>query len=305
MTQLNELYSFEEQSSPIPPGLHLLANLSGFTDAGHTLNQVSEHIFSELDHELVLSFSNDELLDYRSRRPVMYFERDHIASYEPAVLGIYLVHDEANQPFLYLQGYEPDFRWDAFAEAIAELVDALDVLDFTWIHSIPFPVPHTRPIGVTVSGNRKELIATVSEWKPQTQVPGNILHLIEYNLTKTDLPLAGLVMLVPHYLAETDYPQAAVMAFEQISAATGLVFPTDSLREQGAKVLVKINEQVSKNEDLAKMIDAIEAGYVDEKSLLTRPRISKPTTQLPSADEIAQELEGYLANRRKNAADEF
>ena len=69
-----------------------------------------------------MQFSNDELLDYRSRRPVVYFERDHISDYQPAVLGIYLAKDEAGEQFLFLHGYEPDFKWEAFAEAFESLI---------------------------------------------------------------------------------------------------------------------------------------------------------------------------------------
>jgi hypothetical protein len=93
----------------VPSGLQLIASLNGFTDAGSTISQVSDNIFSNFDHQLVIEFDNDELLDYRARRPVMYFEKDHIADYEPATLGLFLVYDEARQPFLFLHGYEPDF----------------------------------------------------------------------------------------------------------------------------------------------------------------------------------------------------
>ena len=152
MTHSRRLFEFKDGFEEVPTGLHLIAGLSGFTDAGSTIGQVADQIFANLDTRLVVQFKNDELLDYRSRRPVMFFERDHIEHYEPPVLGLYLVHDEVNQPFLYLHGYEPDFRWEEFAEAVLDLAEGLEVADFTWVHSIPFPIPHTRAVGVTVSG---------------------------------------------------------------------------------------------------------------------------------------------------------
>ncbi|MEY4322030.1 MAG: hypothetical protein RL167_758, partial [Actinomycetota bacterium] len=101
----------------------MVGALSGFTDAGSAIKQLAEHIFDNLNYELVVRFNNDELLDYRSRRPVMFFEKDHIASYSPPVLAIYLVSDEAGEPFLFLHGYEPDFKWEAFADAIVGLIE--------------------------------------------------------------------------------------------------------------------------------------------------------------------------------------
>ena len=179
---MKKLYE-EFTHGQIPSGLPMVALISGFSDSGSTIAQLSDHFFSELSHELVLSFDNDEFLDYRSRRPALFFEKDHIESYEPPSLAVHLVLDEAQQPFLLLEGYEPDLRWEAFAASLLEIIQRLGVSSFTWVHSIPFPIPHTRPVGVTVSGNRKDMIERFSEWKPQTQVPGNVTHLLEFRLS--------------------------------------------------------------------------------------------------------------------------
>lgn len=303
MVQPRDLFTIHDVGTEVTLGLHMIGGLSGFTDAGSTVSQFSEQIFLNLEHKLLVSFNNDELLDYRSRRPVMYFEKDHIESYEPAILGIYMVWDEARQPFLYLHGYEPDFRWEAFAEAMTFLIDFYAVSDFTWVHAIPFPIPHTRSVGVTVSGNRKDLIEQTSEWRPQTQVPGNVLHLLEYRFAADQIPTAGYVLLVPHYLSESEYPQAAVTAFEQVTMATGLVFPTDDLRDENTRFLGKLNSQVQENEELANMISNLEQGYLNEKTGPNHAPIRKPDSKVPNADEIAAELEDYLASRRKNAAE--
>ena len=230
----------------------------------------------------------------------MYFERDHIEHYEPAMLGIYLVYDEANQPFLYLHGYEPDFKWEAFTDSLLDLIDILGIVDVTWVHSIPFPIPHTRSIGVTVSGNREDIISRFSEWKPQTQVPGNVLHLLEFKLAESGIDIAGLVLLVPHYLADAEYPEAAIAAFQQVSAATGLVFPTDPLREESARFMKKLASQLEENTELSRMISTLEQGYENEKTGPARAPISKPAVKIPSAEDIAAELEDYLAIRQRN-----
>jgi hypothetical protein len=281
----------------------MLGMLTGFTDAGSSIGQLSSHFFATLDSELVIKFNNDELLDYRSRRPMLFFEKDHIESYEPAELGIYLLRDEADQPFLLLDGYEPDFRWEAFANAISELCADLQVQSFTWVHSIPFPLPHTRPIGVTVSGNRKDLIERFSEWKPQTQVPGNIVHLLEYTLTKQELPVSGFVLLVPHYLADNEVPGAAVTGLELISAATGLVFPSDELRDSSRKFLDKVNSQIEENAELAKLVATLESSYNSSDGPARAP-IGKPQTAPPNADQLAEELENYLAAMRRTGEDQ-
>lgn len=294
------IYRVLEPSADIT-GLPLVAMLSGFSDAGSTISQVSEHLFSHLDNELVISFDNDQLLDYRSRRPVLFFEKDHIESYEPSTLAIYLLHDEADQPFLLLDGYEPDFRWEGFADAISSLVDEYSISSFTWIHAIPFPIPHTRAIGVTVSGNRSDMIERFSEWKPQTQVPGNVVHLLEYRLAGRGIETAGFVLLVPHYIADNEVPAAAITALEMISAATGLVFPTDDIRDRNSAFLAKVTTQVEENPELQKLIATLEQGYSSGEGGPSKAPIGKPLAAPPSADQIAEELENYLATMRRNS----
>ncbi|MEY3561309.1 MAG: hypothetical protein RL068_461 [Actinomycetota bacterium] len=298
MAELYRVYDVESEVQ----GLPLVVLLSGFTDSGSTISQLSEHLFAHLDNELLIKFHNDDLLDYRSRRPVLYFEKDHIDSYEPPTLAIYLVHDEADQPFLLLDGYEPDFRWDAFAEAVLEICESLAVSSMTWVHSIPFPIPHTRPTGITVSGNRKELVERYSEWKPQTQVPGNIVHLLEYRLGQAGYPTVGFVLLVPHYLADNEVPSAALSGLELIASATSLVFPSDEIRERSEKFVAKVNSQLEDNPELAKLVATLEQSY-SSGSGPSRAPIGKPVVEPPSADEIAEELEKYLATMRKNDPD--
>lgn len=299
-----EIYSWIASSESVEPGLPMIATLTGFNDSGACVSQFSDHLFSNLDHELLLTFSNDRLLDYRSRRPRMFFEKDHITSYEPATLAIYSFSDEAGKEFLLLDGYEPDFGWNEFSEAVVDITRKLEASSLTWMHAIPFPIPHTRDIGVTVSGNRHDLIDEYSEWKPQTEVPGNVLHLLEYKMSGYGVPVAGFVMLVPHYLGDSEMPQVALKAIELVSRATGLVLPSDSLRESGKKFLAKLEKQVQENEELQKMIGNLEAGYKNSDLGPMRAPIAKKSPEMPSADQIAEELEGYLMQMRRGENEE-
>ena len=283
----------------VPEGLPLVAGLTGFADAGSGVSQLGTYLLGTLDNEVVATFDADILLDYRARRPIIYFDQDHLTDYQPQTLKLYLAYDELRQPFLFLSGFEPDFRWEAFTEAVLGLIERFKIRTVTWVHSIPMPVPHTRPIGVTVSGNRSDLIETMSIWKPHTQVPANALHLLEYRLQQLSYPTAGFILLVPHYLADTEYPAAAVAALDSISAATGLIFPTDRLRQEDREFVANIDEQVAGNPELGRLVGTLEErhdSYMEDTQL--RSPLTDSDGELPSADEIAAELENFLAFRR-------
>ncbi len=297
------LYDLNPDLTEVPEGLHLVAGLTGFADAGSAVTQLSDYLVNTVDHRIVASFDTDMLLDYRARRPTIYFDQDHLTDYEPASLALYLATDDIGQQFLFLTGFEPDFQWERFSAAVLQLIDRYKVKTTTWVHAIPMPVPHTRPIGVTVSGNRVELIDALSVWRPHTQVPSNALHLVEYRLQQMHHATAGFVLLIPHYLADTEHPDAAVAALESISAATGLIFSTDKLREEGREFLAKIDAQVETNHELARLVGTLEErhdSYMEGNPL--RSPLTDEDGELPSADEIAAELENFLAIRHRGQA---
>ena len=299
MPDPDDLFAIEGDLADVPRGLHLVAGLTGFADAGGAVGQLAEHLHGTLEHRTVVEFDQDQLLDYRARRPIITFDQDHLTDYAPATLRLSLAHDELHQPFLLLTGFEPDFQWERFTRAVLGLIDRLEVASTTWVHAIPMPVPHTRPVGVTVSGNREDLIEAMSVWKPVTQVPSNVLHLLELRLYDRGLPAVGFALLVPHYLSDTAYPQAAVAAMESISASTGLIFPTDSLRESGREFLGKVDEQVGANEELQKLVSALESRhdtYMEGTSL--RSPLTDEDGFVPSADALAAELEKFLVIKR-------
>lgn len=281
----------------VPAALPLVVLLTGFTDAGGAVSQTVDYLRDELEHQLVWRYENDVLLDYRARRPVVSFDQDHLTDYRPPRLELTLARDTLGHPFLLLAGYEPDFAWDAFTRSVREFAVSAGVLSVTWVHAIGMPVPHTRPLGATVSGNRAALTEAHSVWKPHTQVPATAGHLLEYRLAEDGMSVAGFVLLVPHYLGDTEYPAAAIAALDSITAAAGLVFDVDGLRNDNEEFLGRVAEQIAASEELGRMLQGLEERYDAYMAGATQASPLLHEADLPSADELAAELERFLANR--------
>lgn len=298
-----ELYERVANAPAVPHGLPLVILLTGFTDAGSAVSGLIEHLRDVTDPQPVAVYDNDLLLDYRARRPVFVFEQDHLTEHRPARLELSIAHDTLGQQFLLLSGYEPDFAWNAFTQTVLDFAEEFAVSGVTWVHSIAMPVPHTRPISTTVSGNRKEIAASLSVWRPRTQVPGTAGHLLEYRFAERGDRVVGFVLLVPHYLAETENPEAVIAAADRIMGATGIVLGLDDLRENRDEYLGKVEEQVAGNDELRQMVNTLENRYDaymagrDPEDMERFDDGGFDERDLPSADELAAELERYLATR--------
>jgi proteasome assembly chaperone (PAC2) family protein len=275
----------------------LIHALEGFSDAGHAIKLAAQHLKDTLDTELVASFAIDELLDYRSRRPLMTFKTDHFTAYEEPELILYALHDSVGTPFLLLAGMEPDLRWERFITAVRLLSERLGVRQVIGLGSIPMAVPHTRPVTMTAHANNKELIAEHTPWIGEVQVPASVSNLLEFRMAQHGHEVVGFTVHVPHYLAQTAYPPAAEALLAEVGKAAALQIPLAGLAEAGAEVYGKINEQVEASAEVAQVVTALERQYdafvaaQENRSLLAHDE------DLPSGDELGAEFERFLAQQ--------
>ena len=271
--------------------------LEGFSDASHAIRLAAEHLKNSLDTELVASFAIDELLDYRSRRPLMTFKTDHFTGYEDPELNLYALHDSVGTPFLLLAGMEPDLRWERFITAVRLLAERLGVRQTIGLGTIPMAVPHTRPVTLTAHANNKELIAEHTPWVGEVQVPASVSNLLEFRMAQHGHEVVGFTVHVPHYLAQTAYPPAAEALLAEVARTGSLQLPLAALSEAGAEVYGKINEQVEASTEVAQVVAALEQQYdafvaaQENRSLLARD------DELPSGDELGAEFERFLAQQ--------
>ncbi|MFD4531083.1 PAC2 family protein [Kitasatospora sp. NPDC058397] len=283
-------------------GLVLLQHFEGFMDAGEAGGQVVAHLLETGSPQVVARFDHDRLVDYRARRPAMVFDRDQWASYEPPEILLQLVRDGAGAPFLLLTGPEPDVEWERFAGAVRELVERFEVRLAVDFHGIPMGVPHTRPVGLTPHGNRLDLAAGYPQWFEQAQVPGSAQALLEYRLAEAGHDVLGFAVHVPHYVARSEYPAAAVLILEAVQSATGLVLPGTRLRERVGEVYADIEEQLAHGDgELRSAIRGMEGQYDAVAGAESRESLLAEPVDLPSADELGRRFEEFLAEHERGA----
>lgn len=299
MLDPHELYELTDDLPELGQPV-LIQALTGFVDAGNATRIAREHLLTTLQSRPIATFAIDQLLDYRSRRPMMLFVEDHWESYDEPRLELHLMHDDAGTPFLLLNGPEPDLQWERFIAAVTALVRRLDVRLTVGLNSIPMAVPHTRPPGVTAHASRRELIAGYEPWLQRVQVPGSAGHLLEYRLGRQGRDAMGFAVHVPHYVAQAEYPAAAEQLLASVSRSTGLLLPTEGLRSAAELVRADIDRQIAETDDAGGLVRALEEQY----DAFTRGRagtnlLATQTGPLPTADELGAELERFLAEQTR------
>lgn len=285
---------------PDSAGLVMLYHFEGFMDAGDTGDQIVERLLDSQPYITVARFDVDRLLDYRARRPMMTFRRDRWVAYETPRLELRLLRDATDAPFLLLSGPEPDNEWEGFTAAVCEIVDRVRARLSVTFHGIPMGVPHTRPVGLTPHGNRTDLVPGQGSVFDEAQVPGSAAALTELRLAESGHDVLGVVAHVPHYIARSTYPDAALVVTEAITSATGLVLPevAHGLRTEALRTQNEIERQLAEgDEELVSVVRGLEQQYDAVAGAETRGNLVAEPAELPSAEELGAVFEQFLADR--------
>ncbi|MBE1585979.1 proteasome assembly chaperone family protein [Nonomuraea angiospora] len=291
-----DLYELADDAPELPDPV-LLYHFDGFVDAGAAGRLALGHLLAELEHRVVATFDVDRLLDYRSRRPIMTFDTDRWVECESPELAVHVAKDATGTQFLVMSGPEPDREWELFTKAVSDLVERLKVSKIVTLHGIPMAVPHTRPLGLTMHASRPELINSQTSAFGRVQVPGSVAALLELRLGAQGHDALGYAIHVPHYLAQAEYPTAAVTGLEAVTRGTGLVFPLDALRDAARRTTTEIEDQIQASTELSTAIKGLEQQYDAFAGGAERENLMAETTPMPTGDELAAQFERFLAER--------
>lgn len=286
------LFSYESHVDPRRVHARvLLVTLGSFADAGHAQRLIDDHLRNTLTSHQLGSFDADQVVSYRDQRPTILFSSDQFGQYRTPSLGLYEVKDAVGENFLLLAGPEPGLQWERMAAAITEIVDRHDVALIVVVGSMPMPAPHTRPVVVSKWATRSELLPGNKPLFGTILMSSSFPLMMAQRLGEKEHDVIGLTAHVPHYLADTDFPDAAIALIGGIEDVAKLKIPTIQLAVAAGVVRAQIGHQVSQSVELGEHVEQLEQSY-DE--FHRQRELSAAEEQLPSADEIGEAAEEFL-----------
>lgn len=273
------LYRLEDHARLDGPTL--IAAFDGWIDAGGGATAAAERLAD--GGELIATFDPDQLFDYRARRPTLDIVDGKLAEITWAALTLRR-SPIAGRDVLVLTGAEPDYRWQAFAAAILDLVRRLGVVEWISIGAIPAAVPHTRPVPILGTTSRPGLLRGGVEAGPAgtLRVPSAALSVLELSIAEAGIPALGYYAQIPHYVSGP-YPAAAVALLEAVRRHVPIEVPTSLLEEEARQLRARLDAATALEETTRQYVERLEA-MVDEE-------------RLPSGDELITEIERFLRDR--------
>jgi proteasome assembly chaperone (PAC2) family protein len=269
-----------------PPELRdpfLVVHLHGWTDAGLAGQTAAVFLRSRWNAVPLAVFDTDELIDFRSRRPVVRLDGGTVEEVTWSPIELLQATPGGERDALLLLGPEPDFRWRAFCDDVVEACRSLAVTEVFGLGAFPAPALHTDPVAVVGTSADSDLAARLETVPAIVELSSGIQTVLEERLHRAGIPATGLWARVPPYLAGGAHPPAALALVETLARLTGTAIETTELDAATKDHLEQVEQAIRERPQIAEFVDQIR-GMVEQGA----------DERIPSGDEIAAELERFL-----------
>ncbi|MCB0971612.1 MAG: PAC2 family protein [Acidimicrobiales bacterium] len=290
------IYDLHDQPALTDPVLIVV--LEGWIDAGYAAATAAQVLLDGVDSYPVATFDSDALLDHRARRPIMHLVDGVNTGLSWPSLELRAGIDAEGNDLLLLLGSEPDHAWKAFSDAALDLAQGFGTRLVVGLGAYPATVPHTRPVALSVTAANEELAAVSGLLRGTLDVPAGVQAVIERRADEAGIPALGLWAQVPHYVSgdPTPYHAGSLALLHQLERTAGLSLPTGTLTSDATDTRRRLDEAVASNPEHLAMLHALEARH--DEMIAEGATAEGP---LPSADELAAEVEQFLRDQGPDA----
>jgi proteasome assembly chaperone (PAC2) family protein len=269
----------------------LIAAFEGWNDAADAASTAVRYLrerwsarpFATIDHEDFYDFTltrpQVRLVQGITRR-IDWPETEFSAAALPGT-----AHD-----VIVVLGHEPQLKWRTFTEQVVGLARELGVEMIVILGALLADVPHTRPVRVTGTAADGELVRRLHLGRSTYEGPTGIVGVLHDAFSRAHLPSASLWAAVPHYVASTPSPKAALALVRRAADLLAATVDTDDLEIAVAEYEQQVSEVVAADDDVVAYVRRLEMGADDADDV--------PGLEMVTGDALADELERYLREQR-------
>jgi proteasome assembly chaperone (PAC2) family protein len=276
-----------------PDGLRapaLVCAFKGWNDAADAASSAITFVGSALGAKRFATIDPEDFYDFQATRPrVKLVDGEAREIVWPAVELYEARVPRAPRDLILLSGSEPSFRWRTFSSLITELAEVLGTQLVVTLGALLADVPHTRSISVTALSSDRSLIARLGLSPSSYEGPTGIVGVLHAACQQAGLPSASLWAAVPHYIAATPNPKAALALVRKLEGLVGVAVDASELEHAASDYERQVNAAVQSDPDVQAFVERLEQAAGSEADDETGP--------LPSGETIARDLQRFLRQR--------
>ncbi len=273
----------------------MIAAFTGWNDAAEAASFALATLRDSWEVRRFGVFDADEFFDYQTNRPqikliegvtrTIEWPENHLSA------TVSSLEAAGGRGAVLLSWPEPSIRWHSISGAVIELARELGVELVVTMGALLADVPHSRPVSVAANSQDPALVENLGLSASRYEGPTGITGVLHRACAAAGLPSVSFWAPVPHYLPAIPSAPAALALLESLTGLLGMDVDTSSLERGAASYQEQVSAAVNQDADLSSYVRMLEDRFDAQAD--QGPR------DLPSGDDLARELEGFLRDQRR------
>jgi proteasome assembly chaperone (PAC2) family protein len=280
----------------------LILAVAGWNDAGEAATSAAQFLCSRLNAEKFASLEPEEFYNFAERRPHVRLVRGQREITWPANEFFYVQDPSLVQDLVIGVGIEPHLKWKPYIKAILDLARQCQVGMVLTLGASLAEVVYSRPVRITGSTTDPELSARLhlNVSTSRYEGPTGIVGILNDACRREGIPTVSLRANVPHYLSDIPNPKAMYALVRRVLGVLDHPIDLHDVETAVRDFETKVAEVIANNPTMASYIRQLEERESDEGEDAPPRRES----ELPSGDQLVQELEQFLRQQRRDKPSE-
>lgn len=265
----------------------LIAAFEGWNDAGDAASTALKYLRDRWEARAFAEVDPEEFYDFSSTRPnVVLVDGETRAIEWPSNDFAAAALPGSRRDAVLLLGTEPQLKWRTFCRHIVDVAEQVGADLVLTLGALLADVPHTRPVQVTGTAADEDLIGRLGLQRSRYEGPTGIVGVLHDAFAQAGIPSASLWAAVPHYVAATPSPKAALALVQRATDLLASPLAVTDLEIAAASYERQVSEVVESDDDVADYVRQLEERIEEEDAL--------DEDDLPTGEALAQELERFL-----------
>ena len=283
----NEMEALVWESQP--PRLRspiLVCAFAGWNDAAGSATTALTAVSESLDTELIAQIDPEEFFDFQANRPNIRLTEDETREIDwPGNLLYAARAQRAEHDLVLLSGTEPNLRWRAFTEGVADAAETLGVKMVVTLGALIADVAHSLPVPITGLASDEELADRLGLTRSNYEGPTGVVGVLHDACRRRGIPSASLWAAVPHYVAAVPNPKAALALLRRLEGLVGVAVEASALEEEADTYDSQVSRAVAANPEIEELVQRLEEEQADRVEV---------EGELPSGEALARDFERFL-----------
>jgi proteasome assembly chaperone (PAC2) family protein len=266
----------------------------GWNDAGEAASAAVQFLVESFEAKPFASIDPEDFYDFTSVRPTVRLVEGRTRAIDwPQNIFYAAKVPGADRDMVMMHGVEPSLRWRAYCAAALEVADSMGVRMVVTLGALLADVPHSRPVAITGLASTSGLVERLGFERTSYEGPTGIVGVLHTSVAGAGIDSASLWAPVPHYVAATPNPKAALALVRGFEGVAGIAVDAGALERAAEDYDRQVTAAVATDPDVKAFVERLEemADEMTEEDPPVRPE------QLPSGDTIAREFQRFLRQR--------